>query len=304
MVTQQQKLPTIDGFFDFRSHKRGEPFSMYVWDDKQSKERLYIVNQHKRKLLQLIVKAESVRNNRPDYAQIKLIPYGINRACVYRDQLSDPKIVRLYDAVELTYHGGPKGDQNPKIHLKGSTTSNRRYQTLIDYSLVLNKDAQILIPVFSLFPGYLYDKPVTDTIKRKSHIFRVDSTHPIRFDIYLCGKQFNIHLYINSMYSFNMFYSLDYLIAKECSPLQGYPMVQPITGFDMKGYYLWVRCSRSKHRGKPFLQFYNNANYYEKVMNRRIAYINNDRSVTWKTMIDKEREISEYFSKSKKKTQS
>jgi len=92
-----------------------------------------------------------------------------------------------------------------------------------------------------------------------------------------------------------MFFSLDYLIANENSPLQGLPIVQPITGFAMKSYYLWVRCSGSIHKGRPFIQFYNNADYYEKIMNRRTAWIDENGRTHWSTMLDEEKRIADYL---------
>ena len=100
------------------------------------------------------------------------------------------------------------------------------------------------------------------------------------------------------------FFSLDYLIANQNSPLQGLPMVQPIAGFAMKGYYLWVRCSRSIHEGRPFIQFYNNANYYEKIMNRRTAWTDKNGHTHWSTMIDEEKRIADYLENEKQKSKS
>lgn len=287
--------PTIEEFFDYEFREKDEPIFMYAWSDGGTEKRLYLINQHRRKVVQLIVKDEPAKNDQIDCAQIKVVPYQIHEALVYRDEPDDPQSERLYDPIEITYHGGPKGDMNPKIHLKGAFGSGSRYRTLVDNSLRLNRDQEILVPLFSVFPGDLYRLPAEDTITKKSHIFQVRSTHPIRCDLYLCGKQFNMHNYFNSMYSHSMFSSLDYLISKERNPLQSLPIVQPITGFDLQGYYIWVRCSRSHHVGKPFLQFYHNADYYGKVMNRRIAYPNPDGSLTWRTKMEKEREISEWL---------
>jgi hypothetical protein len=98
-------------------------------------------------------------------------------------------------------------------------------------------------------------------------------------------------------YSFNMFHSLDYLIEKESGPLRGLPMVQPITGFAMKGYYLWIRCSKSSHQGRPFLQFYNNGSYYDKFMNRRTAWKDQNGRTHWSTMLDEENRITDSMKK-------
>lgn len=174
----------------------------------------------------------------------------------------------------------------------------------MDCSLCLNSNTPRLVPVCSFFAGFEYDKPLTDGIKKKAHVFRADSFHPVRLDIYLSGKDFDHYAYINSMYSFNMFFSLDYLIAKAGGPLRGLPIVQPITGFAMKGYYLWIRCSRSNHQGNPFIQFYNNAVYYEKFMNRRTAWVDETGRTHWSTMMDEENEITASLANEKLKGKS
>lgn len=288
-------MPSIDGHFDFRHRNDDGSFRMYVWNNREEKNRLYIKNRHGKKLLQLVVNDEVDKVNSDSYAQIKIIPYRTKKARIYNDSINDPNIIRLLDNVEFTYHGGPKDDENPKIHMKCITSHRHRYQTLLDCSLPLTKDAQILLPLFSLFPGHLYKNKKNDRIKKKAYKFIIDSSNPVRIDFYLSGNDIDMEKYFNSMYSINMFFSLDYLIEKEGCPLQGHPIVQPITGFKMKGYYLWIRCSNYSHIGNPFLQFYNNYFYYEKVMNRRIAYPNDDGSLTWKTMMEKEQEISQYF---------
>lgn len=274
---------------------------MYVWNDKTEKSSLYIRNEHGKKLLKLVLNDEAFKRNNKSFAQIKIIRYKTKKARVYTDSSNDPNIIKLFDNVELTYHGGPKDNENPKIHLKCQTSHGTRYRTLLDCSLSLAKDAQILCPLFSLFPGHLCKNTANDRIRRKAHQFIINSSNPVRLDFYLSGAVIDMERFINSMYSINMFHSLDYLLAKDNCPFQNSPIIQPITGFKMKGYYLWVRCSSILHAGNPFLQFYNNSNYYNKVMNRRIAYPNNDGSLTWRTMMEKEQEISQYFSELEKK---
>jgi len=51
-----------------------------------SRKRLYLVNQHGRKLLQLMVKDEHTHVAAVRHAQIKLIPYGTHRARVYQSE--------------------------------------------------------------------------------------------------------------------------------------------------------------------------------------------------------------------------
>ena len=283
---------TIDDFFDFKRKNDDGSFTMYEVKDS-IKDRLYIVNKYHKKLVQLIVNNEPTKKDLLTSAQIKIIPYVIKRAKVYRDKPDDPHLFQIYKDLELTYHGGAIDDKTqPKIHLKVKSMSKSRYRTLVDCSLHLDDSIPRPAPLFSFFSGYEYDKNLTQKNKKKSHKFQIDSDHPIRIDFYLSGKDLDFHAYVNSMFSLNMFYSLDFLITKKNCPLQGLPIVQPITIFAMKNYNIWVRCSRSRHMGKPTIQFYNNLDYYYKIMNRRIAYPNRDGSLTWKTMMQKEFEIT------------
>lgn len=302
-MTSARNQPTIMDFFDFQNKNPDESISMFQWGE-DSKDRLYVLNQHRKKLLQLVVKDEPSSNKFLSFAQIKIVPYGIDRAKVYRDQPDDPNLVHINSDLELTYHGGPKGDQAPKIHMKVVAGPRNRYQTLVDCSLSLNSELPRLAPICSLFAGYDYDKPMTDKVAKKSHVFKADSISPVRFDIYLSGLNFDHHAFMSSMYSFNMFFSLDYLIRKEGGSLRGLPMVQSITGFAMKGYYLWVRCSRSSHQGKPFLQFYNNVAYYDKFMNRRTAWIDKEGRTQWSTMLAEEDRITASIQKENSKGKS
>lgn len=293
----QHTAQNIDAFFDFTHKNVDGSFTMYQCHDN-AKDRLYILNRNVKKLAQFIVRNEPHKSDGLSYAQIKIIPYALRKAKVYTDQQNDPKSYRIKD-LELTYHGGANESHNAKIHLKIISSSGNRYKTLVDNSLELDIALPRLVPLCSLFPGYEFHNPNTAKTKKNSHLFQVDSDHPIRLDFYLSGKNFDFNAYMNSMYSMNMFFSLDYLIKKENSPFQGMPIVQPITGYMMNNYYLWVKCSRSDYVGKPFIQLYNNIDYYTKVMNRRIAYPNSDGTVHFSTMLDKEREISEYFENAK-----
>lgn len=289
----QQTSQSIEAYFDFKHKNVDGPFSMYHWLDN-AKDRLYILNRNGKKLAQFIVRNEQHKRDGLSYAQIKIIPYALRKAKVYTDQQNDPKSYRIKD-LELTYHGGANKSQKPKIHLKIFSSSGNRYKTLVDNSLELDNALPRLVPLCSLFPGYEFDNPKIGKTKKNSHLFQVDSDHPVVLDFYLSGKNFDFHAYMNSLYSMNMFFSLDYLIKKENSPFQKMSIVQPITGYMMNNYYLWVRCSRSNYTGKPFIQLYNNIDYYDKVMNRRIAYLNDDGTAHFSTMLDKEQEISAYF---------
>lgn len=260
-------------------------------EQPESHKRLYLVNQHGRKLLQLVVKDEQAQGADVRYAQIKLIPYGTHRARVYQDKPSDPGLEVIRSGVELTYHGASVGDQAPKVHLKAVTG----YKTLVDSSLALPSDTQRPVPLFTLETGHNADKPKSDEdeINKNAHVANAGHTQPVRFDLYLAGAGFDVDAFVNSFYFFNLFYPLDYLIRAQNCPLNSDQIVAPIMLYPMGAYTMLVRRSISRHHGRPYLQFYNNAGYYEKVMNRPTAWLGADGKTHWSTMAQEEAELSQ-----------
>lgn len=257
----------------------------------ESRKRLYVVNQHGRKLLQLVVKDEQTQSADVRYAQIKLIPYSTRRARVYQDKPSDPSIEVIRNGVELTYHGASTGDRAPKVHLKACTG----YKTLVDNSLTLPSDTLHPVPLFTLEPGHDAGKPKTedDLISKSAHVANAGHNQPVRFDLYLAGVGFDVDAFVNSVYFFNLFSPLDYLIRAQNCPLNTDQIVAPMTLYPMGVYTLLVRRSLSHHHGRPYLQFYNNAGYYGKVMNRRTAWLGADGKMQWSTMAQDEAALNQ-----------
>lgn len=250
--------------------------------------RLYLVNQHGRKLLQLVIKDERVKEAGGRYAQIKLIPYGTRRARVYNDQPNDPGIEVLHNGVDLTYHGGSKDEQAPKVHLKAATG----YKTLVDYSMDLSCDTPHPVPLFTLEPGHESDKPTVEKISKRAHVADAGHKQPVRFDLYLAGGSFDVAAFVNSVYFFNLFWTTDYLIRAQNCPLNSGLIVAPVMLYPMGAYTVLVRRSLTRHRGRPYLQFYNNASYYEKLMNRRTAWVDANGQTHWSTMAQEEVRIA------------
>lgn len=242
--------------------------------------RLYVVNQHRRKLLQLVLKNESAKDKETQHAQIKIIPYGTRRARIYRDKPNDPSIEVLHNGVELTYHGGAKDNQAPKVHLKAATG----YKTLVDFSLSLSSDTPHPVPLFTYEPGHDFDKPIADKISKSAHVADAGHTQPVRFDLYLAGKNFDVAAFVNSVYFFNLFWTPDYLIRAQHCALSSGLIVAPVMIYPMDTYTVLIRRSLSRHYGRPYLQFYNNASYYEKLMNRRTAWVDANGHTRWSTM--------------------
>lgn len=274
----------ISAFFTAQSRHPGGSIPMLV-TEADNRKTLYLTNLHGQKLLKISVKSEPLKNQGTHHAQLKVITYGINRAWLWTDRPNDPDIVRLHDGVELTYHGGPRGDMKPKVHIKVTTG---RYATFIDDSLHLPHDTEHPVPLFSLETGYANRREVTHQVTKVAHVMDAGSGEPVRFDFYLAGAEIDMQRFVNSMYFFNLFWTQDYLLTAKNLPLTSGLIIAPITFFRMGRYQLVVRRSVSSHAGRPRLHFYNNKNYYEKLMNRRTATPNADGSLTCSTMRDED----------------
>jgi hypothetical protein len=262
----------------------------------ESKKRLYMLNHKGRKLLQLVMKEEPFTKDHKSFIQIKLIPYKFSFVNVHKDNLCLPEKYRIQDDINFTYHGGALGDKNPKIQLKAETKI-RQYQTLVDSSFTLTDEELLLVPICSLYPGYLSTQPCIDEVKKQGYKFVPSVEHFFKIDIFFSGIGFNLYKYFETMVSFNMFFDLDFMIAQDKCPINYCKMTNPITGYKINNYHLFVRSSISIYRGRPFLQFYDNNNYYQKFMNRNVAIPNDDKSVTWSNMHEEEKRINNSYYK-------
>jgi hypothetical protein len=123
----------------------------------------------------------------------------------------------------------------------------------------------------------------------------------VTLDFYIAGKDFNYEKYMNSIYSFSMFYSMDYLNANKGFPLYKSLIMQPIESFDINGYKLFIRTTKSENIGNPYFIFYSNNNFYDAFLNRDLMYAYEDGSVSEAiNMKNKEKEMNS-FDKNEKK---
>lgn len=242
-----------------------------------SRKELYLTNQYGFKLLKICIKNEPATSNQQRFAQIKLIPYGIKRIYVWRDQPNDPMIVTLRNGLDLTYHGDVGVDRSSKVHIKSKTG----HTTLIDEIHTLPVDANLPLPLFSVETGFFNQRDTRDTVTKQ--VATVSSNHamPVRFDLYLAGADIDEKAFFSSMYYFSFLWTQDYLIKSRGSPLQGGKIIAPILSVRMGDYILYVRRSLSTYIGRPCFQLYQNRDFYEKFMNRPLAYRNSDGSLTW-----------------------
>lgn len=277
---------SITDFFTPQSLNADGSVTMLVCEPVDRKT-LYLTNRYGQKLLKIWAKNETPANSDAHCAQIKLIPYGIKRAWIWQDRPSDPLIVKLRDGVNLTYHGGAKTDKVPKVHLKGTNG----YITLIEDSLSLSDNTDHPVPLFSLETGYANQWPLTNPVTKKSHVATSGVGEPVRFDLYLAAATFDLATFMNSMHSHNLLWTQDYLVAAKNCPLTSGPIIAPITFYRMGQYGLIVRRSISGYKGRARLQFYNNKNYYTKLMDRRIAKLGPDGSLTWSTAAQEEERL-------------
>lgn len=250
----------------------------------EDRKLLYLTNANGQKLLKIVVKNEGCSESDGQYAQIKIVPYGIKRALVWRDLPSDPLHPILHDDVTLTYHGGKGPGQAPKVHVKATTG----YRTLIDDSLELHSDLDVPVPVFSLETGFANQRALVNPVTKKCHSLAAGSQEPVRFDVYVSSADMDIPTFVDSMYFFNLFSTQDYLITSKNHPLTSGLIIAPIMFFRMGDYQVVVRRSVSKYCGRPRLQFCSNKNFYDKLMNRRTARPNPDGTLAWSTMAEDE----------------
>lgn len=242
-----------------------------------SRKELYLINRHGVKLLKICIKNEPVTPGQKSFAQIKLIPYGIKRVYVWRDQPNDPLIATLRNGLDLTYHGNVGVDLSSKVHIKSKTG----HATLIDEILALPSDADLPLPLFSFETGFYNERVSGELVSNKALAVSAKCESAVRFDLYLAGGGIDEEAFVNSKYAFNFFWSQDYLIKIKGSPLQGGEIIAPILSVPLGDYVLYVRRSLSSYNGRPCFHMYQNRDFFEKFMNRRTAYGNADGSVTW-----------------------
>lgn len=256
-----------------------------MFDEVEGRRRaLYVVNSSGSKLLKLAIKSES--RDRA-FAQIKIIRYGIRRACVWVDRPNDPKIEELKGNVEITYHGGYQGGQLPKVHIKARSG----YKNLVDDSLDLPADREVPVPLFSLEVGNASRRNTGNTVTKKAHVLSVSYTQPVRVDFYLAALNMDIGAFVDSMYFFNLLFTPDYLASARGGRLNGGLIIPPLVYFRMGEYKILARRSVSSHAKQPSLHFFKNKDYYAKFMGRRIAFPNEDGSFTWSTMVEHDEQI-------------
>lgn len=258
---------------------------MFEWQD-ETYNRLYILNVEGCKLLQFVAKDETTRDNGRICAQLKIIPYGIRQAQVWSDQPSDPQRLKLSRAwdYELTYHGPGPANQSPKIHLIEKRAGQKQYKTLIDFALPLSQDLSRMVPLFSMNTGYASSQGSAEKLKSKAHVFRITETGPTQVDFYLLGADADFNSAFNTHYGLSLFCALDYLCTAKQGILRAVQISMPITGFRMGNYRLWVRCILSDYQGRPMLQFYQNAQYYEKYVKRPMAWYDEAGKLVWSTV--------------------
>lgn len=287
--------PTTNDFFAY-SNDDGTimAYKHNKLDTKNNK--LYVLNNYGKKIVQLIINEESNESGEK-FAQIKIIPYGIKKVF---DTSSLTQNFKRFENAELTYHGSNDSTKSSKIHLK--YLEDKKYHTIVDNACEIKEKENQLIPLFSISAGNLYKNKNLDSIKKKNLIYKLTTNNSaVTLDFYIAGKDFNYEKYMNSIYSFSMFYSMDYLNANKGFPLYKSLIMQPIESFDINGYKLFIRTTKSENIGNPYFIFYSNNNFYDAFLNRDMMYAYEDGSVSEAiNMKNKEKEMNS-FDKNEKK---
>lgn len=290
---------TMNDFFSY-SNDDGSVRMYEQVKNGNNTNKIYILNSYGKKIVQLIISEEQNSHNQK-FAQIKIIPYNIKKAL---DTSSLTKKFKRFTNAELTYHGSGDSTKQSKIHLK--YLEDKKYKTIVDNSCELTQTSDQLIPLFSINTGSLYKDKKKDKLKSKTLKFILENkTVPVIVDFYLAGKDFNFERYFNSMYSFSMFDSMDYLDATNNYPINRALIMQPITSFQLNGYELYIRVTASKNEYEPYFIFYNNANFYDIYLNRGMMYLNEDGTLGKKiSMKEKEKELNDWYDNKNMKNQS
>lgn len=254
-------------------------------EESSKRKNLYLTNYYDDKMLKMSISSEGELEK--GFAQIKIIGYGAKRAYVWEDKPSDPKVEQLRNMVELTYHGAKINKNEPKVHIKAKTG----YKTLVNDSLLLPNDIHVPVPLFSFESGYANLKKVGNTVTKKAHVISTAHEQPVRVDFYLSSNSFNMRTFVDSFYFFSFFSNQDYLKSQQGMPFDSGSIISPITLFPMGDYILFVRRSVSDYTGRPKFNFYNNKDYYQKMMGRKIAFRNQDGSLEWSTIAEEEARI-------------
>lgn len=204
----------------------------------QLRSRLYILNTMGRKLLQVAVRNEKSQHHGINCAQLKIIPYGLRKAQIWKNQPSDPTVIRLSSAFEyeLTYHGSGTRDQAPKIHVIKKRSDQKEYTTLLDMTLPLSQDLFRLVPLFSFNPGFSKNQPANDPVQKKAHVFQISESNSVKLDFFLTGADSELQLVFNTHHGLSMFFGLDYLCSKKKGILIPVKIAMPISGFKMGDY--------------------------------------------------------------------
>lgn len=287
--------PTINDFFAY-SNDDGTimAYKHNKLDTKNNK--LYVLNNYGKKIVQLIINEES-NTSGEKFAQIKIIPYGIKKVF---DKSSLTQNFKRFENAELTYHGSNDSTKSSRIHLK--YLKDKKYHTIVDNACEIKEKENQLIPLFSISAGNLYKNKNLDSIKKKNLIYKLNTNNSaVTLDFYIAGKDFNYEKYMNSIYSFSMFYSMDYLNANKGFPLYQSLIMQPIESYDINGYKLFIRTTKSENIGNPYFIFYSNNNFYDAFLNRDMMYAYEDESASEAiNMKNKEKEMNS-FDKNEKK---
>jgi hypothetical protein len=287
---------TINDFFDYCNEDGTIQVSQYN-ENITNSNKLYVLNGYGKKIVQLIINEES-NTNGEKFAQIKIIPYGIKKVL---DTSSLTQTFKRFKNAEITYHGSSDIERSSKIHLK--YLEDKKYKTIIDKACKIKEKEDQLIPLFSINVGNLYNNKKADSLKKKNLKYQMRTKDtPITLDFYIAGNSFSYEQYMNSIYSFNMFFSMDYLDAQNRYPLYQSLIMQPIEYFAIKGYKLFVRATFGENKNDPYFVFYNNNNFYDAFLYRDMMYVNKDGSVSKAiNMKDKEKELNQWYKDDKAK---
>lgn len=295
---EEKELSIKDYFTPPMQKDFGGSICMFCLDGKdENKKSLNIYNSQGVRLFKIIAKSEGDKSETGEFAQIKIIPMKARKVLIYKNMPSDPEPKNLprFRDFEITYHGPTSRKKTPITHISEIQKSGKKiHKTLINKNFPINKNSNDAVSIISFFEGNIFDNPkLPKEISEKSnaHNFKTPINYRSRIDVYASSSEADINSVLEGHYFFSFLFSPDYVLSSLNHPLIHTPISSPINIFRVKDYLVWVRCTVSEYRGRPYIQLFSNEKYYENFSNRVLAWKGSDGEMVWSTIKEEEEKL-------------
>lgn len=251
---------------------------------------LYVLNRSGVKQIKISIgdEVDDVSNERA--ASIKIIGYKTRKIRAY-DNVNCAGFIygKFNGMVELTYHGGRKDGRLPKVHIKGAN-----YITVINDNFNLKKYGDALVPVLCYRPGFENECQNNSDAKPNATKYLIQQTGPVDVDVYVAGAGFKSSQLFDSFLSLSLIMKNGYMSMKNGGATELCDLSKiNISLFRLNDYFVIIRETPGKHMGRPEIEIFNNKNFCNDFLGRRIAYQNEDGSLIWTDGYEQEARLKE-----------